>query len=79
VANPPISSSLIDFVFDLHRRSFDQRLFFVITLRRDLAAVVAVSETRRRRLLICYSRPAVDWIGIDSAAVGRRPLRSVPL
>jgi hypothetical protein len=51
VANPTISSVLIDFVFDLHRRSFVLRLayFFVTTPRLDSAA--AVFDTHRRRLL----------------------------
>jgi hypothetical protein len=63
VANPPISSGLIDFVliFIVTRLCFDQCLFFITTPMRDSAAVVAVSETcRHRRVLICYSRPAAD-------------------
>jgi hypothetical protein len=36
-------------------------------------------ETRRRRHLTCYSRPTADWIGINSIAVGCRPLCSVLL
>jgi hypothetical protein len=68
VANPTISSVLIDFVFDLHRRSFVLRLayFFVTTPRLDSAAAVGSSgcETHRHCLPTCYSHPAADWIGV---------------
>jgi hypothetical protein len=75
----PLVWSILSLIFIVARLCFDRRLFFVTTPRRDSAAAVAVSETRRRRLPICYSRPTVDWIGINSVAVGRRPLCSVPL
>jgi hypothetical protein len=59
VANPMISSVLINFVFDLHHRSFVLRpaLFFVTTPRRDSAATAVVSDTHRRRLLWLRDAP----------------------
>jgi hypothetical protein len=66
-------------IFIVAHSCFNRRLFFITTPRRDSAAVVAVSETCRRRLPVCYSGSAADWIGIDSVAVGRRPMCSVPL
>jgi hypothetical protein len=82
----PLFWSILSSIFIITRSCFDQHLFFITTPRRDSAAA-AVSNTRHRRLPICYSRPAADWIGlesppwieIDSVAIGRRPLRSVSL
>jgi hypothetical protein len=59
-------------IFIIARLCFDRRLFFITTPRRD-SAVVVVFETRRCCLSICYSRPAVDWIEIDSVAIDRCP------
>jgi hypothetical protein len=92
MANPTISSVLIDFVFDL-KSSLVRASTGVSSSSPRLgttwppsplspihtAAGSSGYETRHRRLPTCYSRAIAYWIEIDSVAVGRRPVRSVPL